>query len=256
MKRSRGSTRTRYPVNYDFGLHWRDKIVPFLDHPDVLTAVSICAISYCQDNGFPSILQMYHPDKPTILAHFTCRDHYTMIMDRKAGDYLKCIELPPRYLVLNEIMNNLEDGDDGYIEEYYALREELTKPVHDWLNIKYNLETYYMAGACHWHASSVMLVLARLVEPTETWKVRSSEDHTTVINQDETRVFDLLYWASLDRRLENYLFGDNNDGNDKTLGGKDAFLNSAPGNVEPAIDIDWFIIQSRKRRGKRLQKTN
>lgn len=199
------------------------------------------------------MLKMYHPDKPTILSHFTFRDHYAMIMDRKEEEYLKCIELPPRYIELQEMM---KDDDNDCIDEYIELRERLAKPVHEWLNIKYNLESYYMSGGCHWHASSVMLVLARLVEPNETWEVRSSEVHTTVINRDETRVFDLLYWAALDRRLENYLFGDSNEGNDNTLGGKDAFLDSAPNNNEPAIDIDWFIMQSKKRREKRLQKTN
>ena len=85
------------------------------------------------------------------------------------------------------------------------------------------MESYLLFGGCHWWAPTFELTLARFVEPNETWSILRSTKHTTVVNKNKTKVFDLLYW-SLDDRLENYLFKHPTPKKDKTMGGKEAFL--------------------------------
>ncbi len=99
------------------------------------------------------------------------------------------------------------------------------RPQQD--RIKHALESYYLPCACHWYSPTFMLTLARLVEPTEHWAVRTGPEHTTVVNRARTRVFDLIYWG-LKGRLENYLFGDTIKSHDASMGGELAFANSRP----------------------------
>jgi hypothetical protein len=206
-----------YPINYNFALYWQHTIVPLLDHPDVLKAIQRCAITYIKARG---LNRLYHPDTP--LASYTSSDCYYTLMEQKAEKYLKRIELPPRHAELRAMM---ESDDNDALEEFLELEEQLSEPIRQWSNIKYNIESYYLIGACHWYAPTVMLTLARLVDPKEKWIVRYGMHHTTVINRSETRVFDLIYWG-LDGRLRNYLFGDEIEEHDITLGGKGAFVNS------------------------------
>lgn len=69
--------------------------------------------------------------------------------------------------------------------------------------------------------------MAKIIEPNEKWRVLSGNDHTTVINADNSKVFDLLYYC-IDGRLENHMFGDPilEKDIDITLGGKEAYINS------------------------------
>ncbi len=203
------------PQNYDFGAHWATQIVPHLDSPAMQCAVRECADSYLAT--FPDSEREYKPNTP--LACYSSCDYYYMIMNRKEELFLQSAELPPRYLALQQ-----HDEDD---EEMWELHDQIVEPVHAWSNIKHALESYYLLRACHWFAPTVMLTLARLVEPAERWIIRTGPKHTTVVNRTGTRVFDLIYWG-LDGRLEHYLFGDNVREHDASLGGKLAFANSRP----------------------------
>ncbi len=179
--------------NYDFGAHWTTRIVPHLDSPAMQRAVRECAESYLAT--FPDCGRGYEPNTP--LAQYSSRDYYCMLMERKGDLYMAAnvADLPP---------HNLEQD-----------------------RIKHALESYYLPCACHWYSPTVMLTLARLVEPTEHWAVRTGPEHTTVVNRARTRVFDLIYWG-LEGRLENYLFGDTIKSHDASMGGELAFANSRP----------------------------
>jgi hypothetical protein len=108
-----------------------------------------------------------------------------------------------------------------------SLYKKLVEPVRAWENIKHSLASYYLSGGCHWMARTLMLTLARLVEPDEQWHVRLGQKHSMVVNSTNTRVFDLLYWG-LDGRLENYIYGADIKADDPSLGGRLAFESSAP----------------------------
>lgn len=221
-KRKQAKTRkpkTSFPVNYDFGAKWNN-VKPFLEHPDVLKAIANGVNRYCA--AFPHVT-VYKPNTP--MGKYSSCDHYVMLMDRKKENLLAELrrknELPERYVELSAKQETTVSED----LECVRLREEITKPLRDWQNIKHDIESYVMLRACHWVAPTFMLTLARLVEPEESWLVRTGENHTTVINRAGTKIFDLVYW-SLDGRLEHHIFGDTVRVNDPTMGGKLAFLES------------------------------
>ena len=51
-----------------------------------------------------------------------------------------------------------------------------------------------MIGACHWWNPTFSLTLAKLVYPNEKWKIKKGFYHTTVVNLNESLVFDILYF--------------------------------------------------------------
>ena len=132
-------------------------------------------------------------------------------------------------VIRDDELSDEEEEDGAYEDDGTSLREKrklLDKmreadlaPYVAWDKIKYELETYYVSGACHTYNAVFGLALARMVEPDEIWKVRRGTTHTTVVNKDHTKVFDILYWCSFDNRLENYMFGEPVKGDDSTMGG-------------------------------------
>ena len=137
----------------------------------------------------------------------------------------KEMKLPKEYLQLERKVKKAEDDDDEYWIELMDMKDEILKPYFSWDNIKEDLETYYLSGSCHWANRTYGLALARLVEPTEKWRVLSGKQHTTIINKNNTKIFDLLYWG-INGRLENHMFGDKIKKQDPTFGGKSAYGNA------------------------------
>jgi len=209
--------------NYDFGANWKTRIVPHLDSPAVQHAVRKCAERYIAN--FPQCTKVYRPGTP--LACYSSTDWYLTVMERKSELYLikNSSNLPARYMELDR-----DHDTDERADEWFALREHILAPLYDWNNIKHDIESYHIVGACHWCAPTVMLTLARLVEPAERWRVRMGQDHTTIVNREHTRVFDLVLWG-IDGRIEHHLFGDALvEPRDPSLGGNLAYANSAPSN--------------------------
>ena len=56
------------------------------------------------------------------------------------------------------------------------------------------IRAYQIFGACHWWNSTFSLTLAKIVYPNEMWKIKKGVYHTTVVNSNETLVFDILYF--------------------------------------------------------------
>ena len=205
----------KYPINYDFGKNWNDKIIPFLDNPKIIKSIRKGVNDFSNKKVYK---------KNTAPAFYTSSDAYaTLIMEQEEiilNQLRESNTLPKEYLDLEK-----EDDDDDD-EKLYNMREKILEPYFTWDNIKNKLETYVLHHSCFYWAPTFEITLARLVMPEEKWRVQSGDNHATVINENNTKVFDLLYWASIDGRLYNYLFGKKMDKIDKTLGGKQAYLDS------------------------------
>lgn len=227
---------SEYPINYDFGKNWKSKIVPFLDHPDIKKA--------CRE-GIERSREIYHYNGSDacnpIPAYHSFNDGYSQFMERKRDILYKKLKrkgkIPQKLLNLEKKYKSYERDEeksddeicDAYcdfdLEKSYFLEKYFT-----WYNVRYDIESYCISGACHAWAPTFELTLAKLVEPNEEWRVLRNHMHSTVINKDDTKVFDLIYWAFINGRLETYVFGDKpyKKIKDKTLGGKKAFLKSIP----------------------------
>lgn len=226
-----------YPINYDFGKHWNSKIKQHLDNPKILNAIR-------KGVNMHAAYESDFYKKNTPPAQYSYRDHYDSLMTRKEEKLIKQLrkenKLPTEYLEMERKMREMDDDD---YEELDKLGEKILEPYMSWNVIRYNLESYYLLGGCHEWAPTFELTLARLVEPNEKWRVRTGKSHSTVINQNDSKVFDLLYWACPDSRIEIYMFGkpmknfliDKSQKNnvatdvviDTTLGGKQAYIDSA-----------------------------
>ena len=186
----------QYPINYDFGKNWKSKIVPHLDDPRIQKSLQMGIDHYLSQ--FPSNDKYKENTCP---ANYSSRDGYAMLIDKKAKIYLDNMKkegkLPKKYVDLKAKLYKRyrnDNSDDINLSLFY-MEEEMTAHLHEWQNIKYDLESYYLSGSCHSYAPTFELALARIVEPEEKWFVRTSDKHSTVINQNETKIFDLLYWV-------------------------------------------------------------
>lgn len=223
-----------YPTNYDFGANWKSKIVPHLDDPRIQKSLQIGIDHYL--SGFPSN-EKYKEN--TCPANYSSNDCYAMLMDKKGEIYLDSLakegKLPKEYINLKTKLDN-EDDD---LDLLFEMEEEIKSPLYEWQNIKYDLESYYLSGSCYSYAPTFELTLARIVEPEEKWLVRTSDKHSTVINDKNTKVFDLLYWACYGD-INEYMFGNKVETPDDTLGGKDAYLDTSDKSSMDLIPLDEF----------------
>jgi hypothetical protein len=205
---------SQFPTNFDFGKHWKTKIVPHLDNPSVQAAIRKGVYHF---SG-----RRYKRGTPP--ASYTSSDAYAMKIMRLKQNLIEKMrkenKLPAKYFELKEM-----EDDDEVEEMFFEARNKILDPHFTWDKICNNLESYVLFHGCHSWAPTFELTLARLVEPEEKWIVMSSKKHSTVVNKSGTKCFDLLYWQ-IDGRLENYLFGDPITADDETLGGKQAWLDA------------------------------
>lgn len=237
-----------HPINYDFGANWKKKIVPHLDTLDLRMSIREGIRDYLDQ--FPKSFDRYCPQ--TVPASYSSRDLYARLMDKKRRLLLKELrdaeELPKEFLDMEEFVQELlDDGEENHEMFWYLedMKGELLAPYFYWPKLRYNLESYFVSGACHSWNSTFGVTLARLVCPKEKWSILRGHLHTTVINEDHTKVFDILYWGAFENRLERHVFGDdftsldsddesddekpkkfNLDKRDPTLGGKEAYLDA------------------------------
>lgn len=224
---------TTYPINFNFGEHWYHKVSMHLNNPQIKKSII---------KGVNSYLAMFPNKKKykkyTPPALYSPRNLYSNIIDKQVekiiNDYRYIGKLPASYIELEKKCND-PDKIDSYEQNYDKLLEmqaNIVSPYFTWDKLKYRLESYFLCGGCFWWAPTFEITLAQLVEPNEKWRIMSSNKHTTVINENNTKIFDLLYWGGYNR-LENFIFGDDLyplKNNDITLGGKDAFIDASPDN--------------------------
>lgn len=91
----------------------------------------------------------------------------------------------------------------NYEYEYY--KQRVLKPFEDEWKRK-NYRSYALYGGCFWYNKTFGLELAKAVMPLENWGLIKSDLHLTIANEDNSKVFDILYY----------------DEHDETFGGKNA----------------------------------
>ncbi len=152
------------------------------------------------------------PD-PSFYARSDCdlRDR----QEDKLNEALRKAKLLPKDFLDSEKVDDTIDVDAGY--KYLCKRQDGLSPYFTWAQRKNDIDSYLLYGACRWWAPSFEITLAR-----------EGRNHATVINKDNTKVFDLLYWG-LDGRVEEHMFGDIIPFplRDETLGGRAAYIDSA-----------------------------
>ena len=155
-----------------------------------------------------------------------------------------------------------EDGDDyddkmnHLLEQFGPQIDEMEQKIIDglgysWKTCRDKALFYVCAGRCHQWNTRFGFWLAQRVCPDLKWTIRKSSKHTTVYCKSENMVFDILYFFLLDGRWERYFLGKFNPNTDQdpTLGGKEAYLDSATPRKR-RIDP---IVQSYKRKRRRTQ---
>jgi hypothetical protein len=61
-----------------------------------------------------------------------------------------------------------------------------------------NIAAYRCMSACFYWNTTFGWLIARLVEPREKWRVLKNAWHATVVNEDRSKLFDILYWDPAD----------------------------------------------------------
>jgi hypothetical protein len=188
-------------MNYDFKTNWNDIILPLLSHPSIKQSIKKGINNFIKDGK--SYIKEY--DSKKCPAEYSSNDGwFTYIEDYKESLSNKLIETG--FLKQAPILEEDDDPDENqeYIE-YENYKETMLEPFikhHE----KTSLRAYQIFGACHWWNPTFSLSLAKLIYSNEKWKVISGEYHTTIVNANNTLVFDILYF----------------DENDDTRGGKKA----------------------------------
>lgn len=200
------------PMNYDFYSNWH-LIQPHLKKPLLIEAINKGIRSYRGDgwsmeDGPPSSMG-YLADNPDV-------------REREREEFMKDNpdKIPQEYKDLEAQQDRLHPDDiDDDQEQWFELQSQKECIIDDLIPVPSEDEYgyYVMSGACHWWNPTFSLTLAGLMFPDEQWEVLSSNVHTTVVNKEKSRVFDILYY-------EHQCPGD------VTLGGIKAIHDATPGN--------------------------
>lgn len=216
-------------MNYDFGKNWRSKIVPLLSNPKIKMAIKKGVNSFLRCH---KISGKYEEHK--MPAYYSTSDGYAELMLRKQEKFFADLKQKGKWhcdlrstdvelLKQDGVILEEEDSEDED-EDFWILQAQVEGMIFEHYHRQLkreDLESYVFMHSCHWWAPTFELTLAKLVEPKEKWRVIQSDKHSTVVNKDNTRVFDILYWA-IDGRLNSYVLGEVILEIDPTLGGKKA----------------------------------
>lgn len=212
-------------MNYDFKANWNDVIVPLLSLPKVKRSIKRGIIKFIESgNGWMN--ETY--DSKRCPASYGRGDGWSMDLEKFENTLTK------KFLdtgFLKEDMNKPKNPKNDDLHEYmvfdpnYKIYQEYKNKILEPFITHYektSLRAYQMSHACHWWNPTFSLTLAKIIYPNEIWTIRYGESpdkdilneiiqHTTVVNKDNSRVFDILYF----------------DENDDTKGGKLALHNTS-----------------------------
>jgi hypothetical protein len=189
-----------YPINYDFKNKWITDCVPHLTNPIIQKEIEIGVNDYLSDCGILDHTGPFCRYKPnTRPCNYSQSSEYfdDKIDEEIMQDLMDTGEIPEiveeEYMDLwrkLELMDENEESSDLYLK-ICEMRWSLVEP-HKTLEItKMNIETYFIHRACHSWNSTFGITLARLCEPNENWEILSGQCHTTVINNQRTKLFDV-----------------------------------------------------------------
>ena len=206
--------------NYNFKENWYDIIVPLLNTKKVKNAIKKGILGYMNSSLHTNVKFKSYQSIYDYLNNI--HGKYYLNKNSSPSDYSSCItehemeweshllEKLEKSGVIKPFEFNQDNEDEQ--EKYESYREYLDPILKPYVNNykKTHMDSYCLWGGCHWWNITFCLTLAKIVLPNEKWEIRSSEYHTTVVNEDETKIFDILYF----------------DKDDKTFGGNLAYENS------------------------------
>lgn len=199
------------PINYDFDAYWDLIIVPLLNTKQVKNAIKKGILGYMNNCLNPDVKLKSYKN----IFDYLNKIHgkYYLNINSSPSDYsTRCTEHQMEWE--NKLVDKLEDSgfikhfewdeneDDAITSDNYEKYREdylcpLLKPyVNNYK--KTHMDSYCLWGGCHWWNPTFCLTLAKLVLPNEIWRVRSSEYHTTVVNHDDSKIFDIVYYNNKD----------------------------------------------------------
>ena len=187
-------------MNYDFRNNWESIIVPHLRTKSIRKAIRTAIETYIREAE-----DHRGPDKydPTLCpAEWSIGDSYWThehdFIDNKTEELIKA----------GMLRKPTKREKDPWSKKYDAYEEYINITMEPYVSHfrKYSLEAHQPYSTCHWWNRYFGIALAKIVLPEEVWIVIEGPIHTTVVNSERTRIFDILYY----------------DENDCSLGGKDA----------------------------------
>jgi len=184
-------------MNYDFKNRWKSDVIPLLELPIVKECIkkgitkwlasgcgwsndtydeNRCPASYGRGDSWVNILCEYMNSQTKLLLEEGILEDDINYINCDDKDMYQGSLLQQKY----------EDYKNNILEPY----------INNFIKTDYR--AYQMRMACHIWNPTFCLTLAELIYPEEDWYVVSSEIHTTVVNEDFSLVFDILYYNETD----------------------------------------------------------
>ena len=196
------------PINYNFKENWYEVIVPLLNTPKVKNAIKKGLLGYMNNDINPDVkfksykniydyLNNKHGPKyfnknsaPADLSSFS--------LDYEMDWEHKLIATLERHNMIKPFPWDNYDGEkqkntnpELEYEEYREYLNPILKPFIDNYK-KTHMNSYCLWCGCDWWNPTFCLTLAKIVMPNEKWRVKSMGYHTTIVNSDNTKIFDIL----------------------------------------------------------------
>ena len=184
-------------VNYDFKKNWEFIIMPLLETKKVKSAIK---------RGIKDYIKWYLPRnewtsyRSDVLPYYWARGDYDGIIIDEIEEEIICMleknnilmtydEFKKKHIKKDEKRDECDYEDEIY-QKYEDYKYPLIKPYIRSAEKK-NWESYAISGACHSWNSSFGYTLAKMVQPNEKWRIKTGRLHTTVVNKENTKVFDI-----------------------------------------------------------------
>ena len=181
-------------MNYNFKENWESVIVPHLRTKIIRDSIKKTIESYIQTALKPNGESVYKSSLPP--ASWSSGDSWYCILEN--FERTKLIELI-KLGVIRDI-SETEKRDRKLYNEYYKYVNKSMKPYVKHFKT-YSMESHQVFGTCHWLNPIFGLTLARLICPMDNWVIISGINHTTIVNVDRSKVFDILRFYENDSDL-------------------------------------------------------
>ena len=172
-------------MNYDFKSNWESIVVPHLKTRPIRQAIRKTIEYYISYDKYGHNLKPYKPS--LCMAEWSTGDiWFTACETFKAKKIEELIKVN-----IIRVISTDDAKNEKTCDKYDKYVDNILKPYmkHFYL---YSLEAHQAFGACHAVNSIFGIVLAKLVCPNEIWRVLSGPNHTTIVNVDKSKVFDII----------------------------------------------------------------
>ena len=196
--------------NFNFKDNWGE-IYKRLEYHSVQCVIKSSIKKYLRETNFPLTY-----DKELLPCHYSQGDAWTFIVSDEEKDKLrerltidgtieKDLKFPNYKKILKKCRNDKTKADAIYDEKYEKYLDshqsykyetycnEKMKPYIDEI-MKNNYKSYKLRSGCHYWNNTFSLKMANYIFPKENWEVISNHLHTTVVNKNRTKVFDILMY--------------------------------------------------------------